>query len=78
MPWDRVLRECPSLKDSNENLVGGTSNVRDAVILLLVDDGIQSRGHRRTLLQADWKYVACHKMGMIGAMPNYWVQNFGN
>ena len=78
MPWDRILRECPSLKDGNENLVGGPKDIRTAVITLLVDDGIPSRGHRRTLLQANWKYVACHKMGTIGGIPNYWTQQFGN
>lgn len=77
-PWDRVTRECPELKDGNENLVGGPSDIRRAVILLLVDDGIDTRGHRKTLLQADWKYVACHKMGTIGSMPNCWIQQFGN
>lgn len=77
-PWDRVTRECPNLKDGNENLVGGPSDIRRAVILLLVDDGIEGRGHRKTMLQADWKYIACHKMGTIGTMPNCWVQQFGN
>ena len=77
-PWDRVLRECKDLKDGNENLVGGPSDIRRAVILLLVDDGIEGRGHRKTMLQADWKYIACHKMGTIGTMPNCWIQQFGN
>lgn len=76
-PWDRVKRECPNMTDGNENLVGGPSAVRDAVILLLVDDGIPNRGHRRTLLQKDWKYVACYKIGKVGSMPNCWVQKFG-
>jgi uncharacterized protein YkwD len=76
MPWDRVLRECPDLKDGNENLVGGPSNIRRAVILLLVDDGIDSRGHRKTLLNPEWQYVACYKMGLVGSMPNCWVQKF--
>jgi LysM repeat protein len=76
-PWDRVLRECSDLKDGNENLVGGPSNIRRAVILLLVDDGIEGRGHRKTTLNPDWKYVACHKMGTIGDMPNCWVQQYG-
>jgi LysM repeat protein len=76
-PWDRVLRECSDLKDGNENLVGGPANVRRAVILLLVDDGIEGRGHRKTTLNPDWKYVACHKMGTIGDMPNCWVQQYG-
>lgn len=77
-PWDRVLRECKDLKDGNENLVGGPSDIRRAVILLLVDDGIDGRGHRKTMLQSDWKYIACHKMGTIGTMPNCWIQQFGN
>lgn len=77
-PWDRVLRECPQLRDGNENLVGGPSDIRRAVMLLLVDDGIEGRGHRRTLLDPNWGYVACHKVGQIGNMPNCWVQVFAN
>ena len=78
MPWDRIIRECPSLKDGNENLLGGVSDIRTIVITLLVDDGIQSRGHRRNLLQPDWQYVACHKIGTIGGLPHYWLQEFAN
>ena len=76
-PWDRVKRECSDLQDGNENLVGGPANIRRAVILLLVDDGIDGRGHRKTMLNPDWQYVACYKMGTVGSMPNCWVQNFG-
>ena len=76
-PWDRVKRECTELTDGNENLVGGPSSVREAVLLLLVDDGIPSRGHRKTMLNKDWKYGACYKIGQVGFMPNCWVQKFG-
>lgn len=76
-PWDRILRECDYLQDGNENLVGGPSSIRKAVILLLVDDGIPNRGHRSTLLNPKWKYVACYKIGQVGNMPNSWVQKFG-
>lgn len=75
-PWDRVLRECPSLSDGNENLVGGPDNIRRSVMLLLVDDGIPNRGHRKTLLNPAWKYVGCYKVGTVNNMPNCWVQNF--
>ena len=75
-PWDRILKECPSFRDGNENLVGGPANVRRAVVLLLVDDGIPNRGHRSTLLNPNWRYVACYKIGKVGIMPNSWVQNF--
>mgnify|MGYP000527351111 CR=1 FL=1 len=75
-PWDRILKECDYLTDGNENLVGGPSSIRKAVILLLVDDGIPNRGHRSTLLNPKWKYGACYKIGQVGGMPNSWVQNF--
>ena len=75
-PWDRVLRECPTLADGNENLVAGPSTVRDAVIMLLLDEGIPNRGHRRTMMQADWKYGATYKIGQVGIFPNSWVQKF--
>lgn len=76
-PWDRVLRECSSMTDGNENLVGGPDNVRESVIILLIDDGIPGYGHRKTLMRADWQYVACYKVGQVGDMPNCWVQKFG-
>jgi len=76
-PWDRVKRECSQMTDGNENLVGGPADVREAVILLLVDDGIPSRGHRKTLLNKDWVYGATYKIGKVGFMPNCWVQKFG-
>lgn len=76
-PWDRVMRECPEIQDGNENLIGGPVDVRKIVILLLVDDGIDSRGHRKILLNPDWKYAACYKIGQVGEMQNCWVQDFG-
>lgn len=76
-PWDRVLASCPSLKDGNENLVGGPESVREAVIILLIDEGIPGRGHRVTMMRPDWKYVACYRIGDVGSMPNCWVQKFG-
>ena len=76
-PSDRIKRECPNLVLGGENLVSGYADVRDAVILLLVDAGIDGRGHRRTLLDPTWKYVGCYKIGQVGKFSNYWVQNFG-
>jgi uncharacterized protein YkwD/LysM repeat protein len=76
-PWDRVRRECPDLQDGNENLVGGPDNVRESVVILLIDEGIPNRGHRKTLLRPDWVYAACYNIGKVGIMPNCWVQKFG-
>lgn len=76
-PWDRILRTCDNMSEGNENLVGGPEDIRRAVMLLLVDEGIPSRGHRKTLLNPDWRYAACYSVGQVGDMPNCWVQNFG-
>jgi len=77
-PWERVKSECSQMSDGNENLVGGLADVRESVILLLVDDGISSRGHRKTLLEPKWRYGATYKIGKVGHMPNCWVQKFGS
>lgn len=76
-PWDRVRKGCPNMQDGNENLVAGTPSIRTAVILLLIDEGIPTRGHRKTLLKPEWKYVGCYNVGTVGSFPHYWVQNFG-
>lgn len=76
-PWDRVRKACPNMQDGNENLVAGTPSVRTAVILLLIDEGIPTRGHRKTLLKPEWRYVGCYNVGTVGSFPHYWVQNFG-
>lgn len=75
-PWDRVQNNT-ALNDGSENLVGGGDSVRESVIMLLIDDGIPNRGHRKALLNPKWNYVACNKVGQVGNMPNTWVQMFG-
>ena len=75
-PWDRV-KKGTELTDGTENLVGGSDSVRESVIMLLVDDGIPNRGHRKALLNPKWNYVACKKVGNVADMPNTWVQMFG-
>lgn len=87
-PWSRTLNTCPQVKLSttknsmgmlvgNENLVAGNSTVRESVITLLIDAGINPPGHRETLLAPEWNYVACYNFGEVNGMPNNFVQNFG-
>ena len=76
-PWDRGAKYASDLTDSNENLVGGPEKVRRSVMILLVDTGIESRGHRKNILNPDWRYTACYEVGQVSDMPNYWIQMFG-
>ncbi len=79
-PAERILAACPDLKDGNENLVSGTGcGPRKGVIILLLDAGISSRGHRHNLLDPSWKYIGCYQYdgetSPYGANVNY-IQNF--
>lgn len=76
MPLDRI-RDASEIQEGTENIVGGFSSVRNSVITLLVDSGIQNRGHRKTLLDPKWTQVACYKVGDVGEMSDTWIQMFG-
>jgi hypothetical protein len=41
----------------SENLHWGASNAHDAVLSLMADDGIKNRGHRKNILDPDYKFV---------------------
>jgi len=75
-PWDRITRDDLTLEDGNENLVGGPSDIKELLMLLLVDAGVPGYGHRRALLNPTWKYVACYEIGTVANTPNYWIQCF--
>lgn len=76
-PWDRVRKYAKDLKHGNENLVAGKETARQALILLLVDAGIEDRGHRKVLLDPSWNYIACYYLPQMNEFKHYWVQNFG-
>ncbi len=53
-----------------ENIVYGPDMAREAVIQMVVDAGVEGRGHRRTLLNPAWHYVgiACGRHAVYGTM----------
>lgn len=58
-----------------ENIAYGGFSARQVVIYLLIDDGIQDRGHRKTFLHPDYKTVGV----ATGSHPGYksmWVMDF--
>lgn len=75
-PWERIMENAPDITDGNENLVGGPYEIRQSIIILLVDAGVQGRGHRKTLLNPDWKFIACYELGEMNGIENCWIQNF--
>lgn len=60
-----------------ENLVCGISEARYAVIDLLIDAGIESRGHRKNILNANYKEFACYEVfGAVMGCDYVFVQEF--
>ncbi|MFK7947211.1 MAG: DUF1573 domain-containing protein [Saprospiraceae bacterium] len=76
-PWDRVTKYDKTMKDGNENIVGGMKDIRKSVLTLLIDSGIEGRGHRKTMLKKEWTHVSAYDVGKVGEMPNMWLQKFG-
>jgi len=66
-----------SENDFAENLVSGDSIVRFAVISLLIDDGVPSRGHRLNILNPLFTNVACHEIiGLVDEYNFVFIQEF--
>jgi len=53
-----------------ENIVNDNGMIGPTILLLLVDAGIDSRGHRNNLLDPNAKYISVYTNG------TYWIQNF--
>ena len=76
-PQDRILSQSPELTDGNENIARGVGTPREMVIQLLIDSGVDHRGHRKNILNPEWKYVSCYHVRQLDeASLKWWVQEF--
>jgi uncharacterized protein YkwD len=55
--WDRASKHGQWSGMVGENLSYGSKNGKDAMIQLLIDDGVASRGHRKNIFSANYKLV---------------------
>jgi hypothetical protein len=55
--WDRASKHGQWSGMVGENLSYGSKNGKDAMIQLLIDDGVASRGHRKNIFSSDYKLV---------------------
>ena len=54
LTFSQDIRNYGSFTSAGENISYGSTTARDIVVRLLVDDGIESRGHRKNLLSKDF------------------------
>jgi uncharacterized protein YkwD len=50
-----------------ENIAYGGTSARQVIIYLLIDDGVQDRGHRKNFIQPEFKTVGVS----VGFHPEY-------
>lgn len=60
-PFTRMERYATITYPAGENLAYGSSDAKDAIIQLIIDDGVSNRGHRTNIFKPDWR-----------VMGNYW------
>ena len=60
-----------------ENIVSGDDGIRFAVLNLIIDSGVQSRGHRRNILNPGYIEFACYEIpGKVGDWDYVFIQEF--
>ena len=65
--WDRAERYGVWSGEIAENIAYGENDARGFILQWLVDDGVADRGHRKTLLDPQWRWMGV----AIGAHPKY-------
>ncbi len=73
---DQNKEVCP-FKRQLWRILYGQSEVRYAVIDLLIDHGIPSRGHRENILNPKYKYFSVYEIPYkVGKMEYFFIQQF--
>ena len=74
-PGERMRRFVPWLGMAGENIAYGPSDARDAVMELLIDDGVPDRGHRGNIFQPGYGEAGA-AVGPHGRFRLVWVVDF--
>jgi uncharacterized protein YkwD len=61
-----------NVNNVTENIVTDNGTISPTILVLLVDAGIDGRGHRNNLLNPNSKFISVYTNGDV------WVQNFAN
>lgn len=54
-PFTRMKRYGSYKRTAGENISYGSKSAREIVVVLLIDDGVKSRGHRKNIMSRDFK-----------------------
>jgi len=63
--------------DGDENIIYGLSSTRKTIISILIENSRGDQSRQLNLLDAQWEYVTCYRIGTVGEVDNVWLQLFG-
>ena len=73
--------DCSHRYTSSAENIAPSRSYRTAVVLLLIDYGVENLGHRKNILNPEYTHSAVRKItlgkGKFGSM-HFWVQQFGH
>ncbi len=73
---DQRVKRGTNLKISGENFGSAHERPRYQLISLLVDAGVEGKGHRVNILDPRWNVGAFYNIGDVGQDPGCWLQLF--
>lgn len=60
-PFDRLERYTKAKGNCAESLNYGDNAPKDVLLMLAIDDGVQSRGHRKNIMNPSFTRFGCHQ-----------------
>jgi uncharacterized protein YkwD len=75
--WERLQGAAPGIIDGDQVLVGDATDLREVVILMLVNQVLYNRSRALVLLQPQWTNIAAADVGMVGKRNDCWIITLG-
>ncbi len=69
---ERMKRNNINFNNYSENIINNNGRIISAILVLLIDDLYEDRGHRKNLLNPNSKFISVYNNGDL------WIQNFSN
>ena len=75
--WQRLQGAAPGILDGDQVLVGDAEDLRESVILMLINQVLYNRNRELILLQSQWTNIAAADVGTVGKRDDCWIITLG-
>jgi len=75
--WQRLQGAAPNIIDGDQILVGDATDLREVVLLMLINQVMYNRERALVLLQPQWTNIASAYVGTVGKRNDCWIITLG-